>query len=74
MKVRYSNSILHLVLDTGATASLFSKKKCEELNIPILPTLHKAIQVNGEKLNVVGERHTNVWRDKLELKFSTSGQ
>ena len=59
-----------MVLDTGATASLISKRKCEELNIPIHPTLHKAIQVNGEKLDVIGEIHAHVWRDKIDLKFS----
>ena len=59
-----------MVLDTGATASLISKIKCEELNISILPPLHKVIQVNREKLDVMGEIHTKVWRDKIELKFS----
>ena len=62
--------MLHLVLDTGATSSLISEKKCNELGLHIYPTLHRAIQVDGAKLNVVGEIHTTVNRDKLELKFS----
>ena len=62
--------MLHLVLDTGATSSLIRKKKCNELGLHIYPTLHWAIQVDGAKLNVVGEIHTTVNRDKLELKFS----
>ena len=65
-----NNTLLHLVLDTGATASLIKEDKCKELKIPIHPTIHRAVQVDGNKLDVVGEIHIKVNRDKLELTFS----
>ena len=68
--VTFNDKLLHLVLDTGATSSLISEQKCKELELHIYPTLHRAIQVDGAKLNVVGEIHTMVKRDKIELKFS----
>ena len=68
--VSYKYAIIHLILDTGATASLAKASKCKELNIPITPTLHRAIQLDGAKLDVIGEIHIVVYRDKLPLKFS----
>ena len=65
-----NKDLLHLVLDTGAMASLIKESKCNELNIPIHPTIHRAVQVDGNKLDVVGEIHIKVNRDKLELAFS----
>ena len=58
------------MLDTGAMSSLISEDKCRELNIHIQPTKHKAVQVDGAKLDVTGEIHTVVFRDKLTLTFS----
>ena len=55
------NTVLHI----EATASLNSKRKCKELNIPVLSMAHRAIQVDGAKLNVVGKIHMAVYRDKL---------
>ena len=68
--MQVNNNLLHLVLDTGATASLIKESKCNELNIPIHPTIHRAVQVDGNKLDVVGEIHIEVNRDKLKLTFS----
>ena len=65
-----NNKLLHLVLDTGAMSSLISEDKCKELSIHIQPTKHKAVQVDGAKLDVIGEVHTLVFRDKLTLTFS----
>ena len=54
----------------GATASLIKESICKELNILVHPTIHRAMQVDGNKLDVVGEIHIKVNRDKLELTFS----
>ena len=62
---------VHLVLDTGATASLISLEKATELNLKILPTTHRAIQVDGiSDLKVIGEVHTEFQRGQLNLQFS----
>ena len=62
---------VHIVLDTGATASLISLSKANELKLTILPTVHKAVQVDGiSGLKVLGEVHTEFVRGKLNLQFS----
>ena len=62
---------MHLVLDTGATASLMSLEKAKELNLKILPTVHKAVQVDGVSgLKVLGEVHTEFQRGDLTFQFS----
>ena len=66
----YNNIVVHLVLDTGATASLIKQSKCTELNIPIKPTAHKAVQIDGTDLSVVGEIHVPFRRDSVNLHFS----
>jgi hypothetical protein len=68
--VEVNNAVLHLVMDIGATANLISERMCKELDIPVFSTGHKAIQANGTELEVTGEIHTVVTRDKLELKFN----
>ena len=59
-----------MILDIGTTSSLISEGKCKELNIHIYPTFYRAIQGDRVNLNIIGEIHTTVKRDKLELKFS----
>ena len=55
----YKSKTVHLVLDTGATASLISLSKATELKLTILPTTHKAVQVDGiSDLKLLGEIHT----------------
>ena len=54
----------------GAMTSLISENKCKELNIQTQPTKHKAVQVYGARLDVIGKIHTVVFRDKLTLTFS----
>ena len=62
---------VHLALDTGATSLLISREKATELNLKILPTTHRAIQVDGiSDLKVIGEVHTEFQRRQLNLKFS----
>ena len=61
----------HIVLDTGATASLISFAKARELKLKILPTSHCAVQVDGvSDLKVLGEVHTEFSRGNLILQFS----
>ena len=62
--VKINNNVLNLVLDTRATASLIKEIKCNDLNIPMVTTVHKTVQVDGAKLNVVGEIHTTAYRYK----------
>ena len=62
---------IHIVLDTGATASLISLAKAMELKLKILPTVHRAVQVDGvSNLKVLGEVHTEFSRGTLVLHFS----
>ena len=57
--VTFRNKTIHIVLDTGATASLISLAKVKELKLKILPTVHRAVQVGGvADLKVLGEVHT----------------
>ena len=70
LSAKHNNSIVHLVLDTGATASLIKRSKCKELGIKILPTIHKAVQIDGTDLSVVGEIHVTFTRDSINLYFS----
>ena len=69
LSVNYKNTLVHLILDTGATASLISMEACKRLNIPMQTTKHKAIQVDGEQLDVVGEIHIKLQRDSILLDF-----
>ena len=67
----YKSKTVHLVLDTGATASLISLSKATELKLTILPTTHKAVQVDGiSDLKLLGEIHTEFTRGNLTLQFS----
>ena len=68
--VSYNNIVIHLVLDTGATASLIKQSKCEELNITIKSTIHKAVQIDETKLSVVGEIHVTFTRETVTFNFS----
>ena len=65
------NKTVYLLLDTGATASLITKQKVDELGLPIYPTTHRAVQVDGESdLTVLGEIHTTFHRSSVQLTFS----
>ena len=71
LSVRHNNTTVHIVLDTGATASLISLAKAKELKLKIAPTKHRAIQVDGiSNLVVMGETHTCFQRGNLDLQFS----
>ena len=70
LSVNYKNTPVHLILDTGATASLISMEACKRLNIPMQTTKHKAIQVDGAQLDVVGEIHIKLQRDSILLDFN----
>lgn len=71
MSVTHKDKTVHIVLDTGATASLISLAKANELKLKILPTIHRAVQVNGvSDLKVLGEIHTEFQRGNLGLQFS----
>ena len=67
----YSKHTVHCVLDSGATASLISLRKAQELKLKIWPTVHTAVQVDGVSgLKVLGEVHTEFTRGNLVLHFS----
>ena len=71
LTVTRNNKTCHIVLDTGATASLISLAKVQQLNLKIFPTVHKAIQVDGvTDLKILGEVHTEFARGNLVLNFS----
>ena len=61
---------VHIVLDSGATASLICAPEAERLKLKIWPTLHRAVQVDGVTgLKVLGEVHTEFRRGDLTLTF-----
>ena len=67
----HNKNTVHCVLDSGATASLISLKKVQELKLKIWPTIHTAVQVDGiSGLKVLGEVHTEFTRGNLTLYFS----
>ena len=71
LSVTCKGKIIYLVLDTGATASLIALEKAKELKLKILPTIHRAVQVDGiSNLKVLGEVHTEFERSGITLQFS----
>ena len=69
--VTKDNIQIHIILDTGATASLITLAKAKELQLSINPTSHKAVQVDGvSDLKVLGEVHTQFYRGQIQLQFS----
>ena len=71
LSVKAMNKTHHIVLDTGATASLISLAKAQELKLKIYPTVHRAVQVDGiSDLKVLGEVHTEFERGNHVLHFS----
>ena len=71
LSVNHELKTVHIVLDTGATASLISKSKTDELKLKIYPTQHRAVQVDGvSNLKVLGEIHTEFKRGNLKLLFN----
>ena len=67
----YNSNTIYLILDTGATASIMTKRMADTLNLQVLKTGHKAVQVDGEtKLPVLGEVHTTFTRGSISLNFS----
>ena len=67
----HAKHTVHCVLDSGATASLISLRKVQELKLKIWPTIHTAVQVDGVSgLKVLGEVHTEFTRGALVLYFS----
>ena len=69
--VTKDNVNVHIILDTGATASLITMNKAKELRLNVMPTSHKAVQVDGvSNLKVLGEVHTQFYRGKLTFQFS----
>ena len=64
-------STVHIVLDSGATASLICASEASRLRLKAWPTLHKAVQVDGvSNLKVLGEVHTEFRRGDILLTFS----
>ena len=71
LTVKYKNTPVHIVLDSGATASLISLNKAKQLKLLISPTSHRAIQVDGiSNLKILGEIHTQFSRGDLTLYFN----
>ena len=54
----------YIMIDGGAGTSLILKRKARQLGLKVLPTLHWAVQVDGETdLLVQGEIHTEFRRN-----------
>ena len=71
LTVKYNNTPVHIVLDSGATASLISLTKAKQLKLAISPTFHRVIQVDGvSNLKILGEVHTQFSRGDLTLYFN----
>ena len=68
--VLYNNRLLHLCVDTGATASLAKLSTCLDLGIKIHPTSNRAVQVDGQALEIAGEIHVTVKREKLVFHYN----
>ena len=67
----HDSNTVYLTLDTGATTSLAKEEKVRALGLKILPTSHRAVQVDGKStLKVVGEVHTLFTRGTTVLPFS----
>ena len=70
LSVMHKDKTVHIVLDTGATASLISLAKLTALKLKIVPTQHRAVQVDGiSNLKVLGEIHTDFQRGNLKLQL-----
>ena len=71
LAVSHDSKTVYLILDTGATTSLVKEAKARSLGLKILPTAHRAVQVDGKStLKVVGEVHTYFTRGTTVLHFS----
>ena len=71
LTLTHDSRTVYLVLDTGATTSLAKESKIRALGLKILPTSHRAVQVDGKStLKVVGEVHTSFTRGSTVLHFS----
>ena len=56
-----NNRTIYLLLYTGATASIMSIRMTQILNLQVLSTTHKDVQVDGQlQLHVLGEVHTSL--------------
>ena len=67
----HGTTTAYIVLDSGATTSLANLAKIQQLSLKIVPTKHRAVQIDGESmLSVVGEVHTTFTRSDATLTFS----
>ena len=61
----------YVLLDSGAGTSLITAQKANQLGLQIQPTIHRAVQVDGETdLLISGEVHLQFYRQELILDFS----
>ena len=69
--VKLRNTFVTMVLDTGATGSMISYELCKLANLEVLPSSHSAVQADGDsRLMVLGEVHTSILMDGLELSLN----
>ena len=63
--------LIYILLDTGATTSLMRLDIAVKLNLKIIPTKHRVVQIDGElNLKVLGEVHTKFFRKGISVSFS----
>ena len=70
LAVSHENKTAYVVLDTGAQCSLITLKKANQFNLKLHPTIHRAVQADGETpLKVLGEVNTTFSRGDSDLHF-----
>ena len=70
--VKIRNTCVTMLLDTGATGSMISLDFCKMIGLQVYPSVHSAIQADGNSsLDVVGEVHTSILMDnRLKLTLN----
>ena len=67
---RETGSVLHITIDSGATVSIIIEKAAKRCGFTISRASQTACQADGySQLQVVGEIHSTVTRDKVIMPF-----
>ena len=62
--VKINTTMVTMIMDTGATASMINVALCQVIGLQVYPSPHSAIQADGDSsLEVVGEIHTTILMD-----------
>ena len=67
----YSDKVVHLTLDSGATASFITLAEATRLNMTITKASQLVNQADGEtKLHAIGEVHEELIRGDIKFAFN----